>query len=399
MHNSRSQTYTHAHTSARTVARARTGPVGLRRSLANNSIGGTLPASLSALTALTGLCARVRAFARPLAHAHTCACERCVHPHMHNARSQTYTRAHKSARTVARARTGPVGLRRSFSDNSIGGTLPAWLSALTSLILVCARRARCRCGASVHLLHVRYVSATNAHAHARTRTSGCLFARVWMCVGRRVCLFVCTCMCYVLASTFVCCFRIDVWVCVGVCVCACVRACVRACECFSACAQVLAHQRHQRDVAGVALRTDRADRAVRPPRAMPMRRIRPCCTCGSHLLWMRLCFSALAHTCVCFCVACAHTHTLACMLASYTPTPTNTNTHRERERERERVRRIARVCVSCVRASIYNCCAGIYPVTGSPGLSPRRSPHCQTCLVSWPRRTISRVRSTCPQRV
>jgi hypothetical protein len=118
---------------------------------------------------------RAHSLARSLAHAHTCACVRCVHPHMHNARSRTYTHALKSARTVARA------LR------------PGWA------------------------------------------------------------------------------------------------------------AQDRVRQRHQRDVAGVALCTDCAEIPVRPPRAMPMQRIRP-----SAARALRICYGCMRvrADCVFVCVVC-----------------------------------------------------------------------------------------------
>jgi hypothetical protein len=107
-----------------------------------------------------------------------CARARVKFPsHKHD---ETYAHSHASTRGP-RAHSGPVGLRRGLFNNAITGTLPASLSALTALSKLCARHARCRCGASVHLLHVRYVSAMDA--------SVCVCKCVRVCV--RVYVYVC----------------------------------------------------------------------------------------------------------------------------------------------------------------------------------------------------------------
>ncbi len=102
-------THTHTVTSAHTHSvhvsacgpHARTGPVGLRRALYENAISGTLPASLSALTALIYLCARCTRDADAAHPSICCTCAtyllrmrpcvfmcvgvdaRCAHPYTH----------------------------------------------------------------------------------------------------------------------------------------------------------------------------------------------------------------------------------------------------------------------------------------------------------------------------
>ena len=137
----------------------------------NNAISGTLPASLSALTALTYLCAR-RARCRCGASVHllhvryvaaTDACV-CAHTHVHE-RVLVCVRVCVCVCVrvcVCACALALACVRRGLDTNAITGTLPASLSALTALYYLCAHRAQCRCGASVHLLLVRYVSAMHA---------------------------------------------------------------------------------------------------------------------------------------------------------------------------------------------------------------------------------------------
>ncbi len=109
-------------------------------------MSGTLPASLSALTALISMCALAR----------LPALSQCI-----------LGRGHLHKHTRARVRAQYANTCRDLGNNGIFGTLPASLSALTALQELCAPPARARranAGAAV---------CTSAHAHALTHAQIC----------------------------------------------------------------------------------------------------------------------------------------------------------------------------------------------------------------------------------
>jgi hypothetical protein len=191
MHNARSRTYTHAHKSARTVARAlRPGwaAQGLRPQLHRRDVAGVAlctdcadlpvrppraipmrrirPSAARALRICYG-CMRMRSHARALAGAcvRVYGCRRVclfVCTCMRSVLASTFVCCFRIDVCVCVCACVCVCVRRGLFKNAISGTLPASLSALTALKYLCARHARCRCGASVHLLHVRYVSPMDA---------------------------------------------------------------------------------------------------------------------------------------------------------------------------------------------------------------------------------------------
>jgi hypothetical protein len=99
------------------------------RDLGNNRISGTLPASLSALTALFSLC-RPPACARAMHSVCACVCV-CV-------------RVCVSVFACVHRMHWPLARRRDLGKNGLSGTLPASLSALTALHDLCAARPRPR---------------------------------------------------------------------------------------------------------------------------------------------------------------------------------------------------------------------------------------------------------------
>jgi hypothetical protein len=143
-----------------------------RRDLGNNRISGTLPASLSTLTALFSLCA-----ARPRSRHAFCLCVRvcvcvCV---------SVFACVHCAHRPLAR--------RRDLGNNGLSGTLPASLSTLTALQDLCAPPARPRPRDAFCVYVVPVCVCAGDKVSERCLSSAlCLCLRLCVCLCSRLCV-------------------------------------------------------------------------------------------------------------------------------------------------------------------------------------------------------------------